>query len=74
MAKYTIEVETDEFQEKALKRKAKLQEVSTEKVLSDIVNAIVEDDLNFLVEDALKTKLSKMPAGKALAILESMDE
>jgi len=74
MAKYTLEVEVDEFQDKALKRKAKMKDMSAEDILMNIVAGNVQDELNEMVVDALNTKLSKMPAGKALAIIEAMDE
>jgi len=74
MAKYTIEIEIDEFEDKALKRRAKMKEIKAEDVLKEIVNDVVVNQLDELVADALNTKLTKMPAGKALAILESMED
>lgn len=72
--KYTIEVDVDQFQDKVLKAKAKLQEVSPKDYLMGIVDTEVSSALNKLVDDALKTKLGKMSTGLALAKLEAMDE
>ncbi len=72
--KYAVEVEVDQFQDKALKTKAKLQEVSVVNILTAIINSAVQVATNALIADALNTKLSKMKAGLALAKLEAMEE
>ena len=73
MAKYTIEIEVDEFQEKELKRRAKLKEIAPDIMLSDIVNVSAHDILEEMVNDELNRKLTKIPAGRALSFLEVMD-
>ena len=71
---YTIEVEINQFQDKAIRAKAAQQSVSPEDILTGIVNNKVIEQANAMVADALNTKLSKMDAGLALARLEAMDD
>lgn len=71
---YTIKVELNQFQDNQLKAKAALREKSVDEVLTALVQAKVNEQADAYVEDALKTKLSKMSAGLALAKLNAMDE
>ena len=70
---YTIEITVNEFQNRVLKRRAAIQSISPQTYLEGIVGDRVLGRLNEIVDDALKTKLSKMDAGLALAQLDAMD-
>jgi len=71
--KYTIDVEVNQFQDKVLRAKAVQQETSVEDVLTDVINKKVSEHADAMIADALNTKLTKMDKGRALAILQSMD-
>ncbi len=71
--KYTIDIEVNDFQDKQLRAKAKMKEVSPKDILGEIVADKVIAELNAMIDDVLNTKLSKIDAGLALARLDAMD-
>ena len=71
---YNIVVTVNQFQDKVIKARAKMKEISAQQVVSDLVNEKVTEHADAMIADALNTKLSKMTSGMALAKLDAMDE
>lgn len=70
---YNIDIEIDEFQDKQLRKRAALKEISPEEVLVQYFDIKIKPQIDGLINDELGEKINALGKGKSLALLEAMD-
>ena len=70
---YKVEIDSDEFKSRQIRKRAEIQEVSEEEILMREINKLVLGRFEEWIQDELNGKLTTMSSGKALALLEAMD-
>ncbi len=70
---YEIEIEVDEFQDRQIRKRAAMKEISVEDVLVDYFNIKIKPQVDDLIEDELNDKIAALGKGRSLAYLEALD-
>ncbi len=70
---YNIDIEVDEFQDKQIRKRAAMQEISPEDVLVGYFEVKIKPQVDDLINDELNGKIDALSKGRALAYLDAMD-
>lgn len=70
---YNIDIEVDEFQDRQIRKRAAMKEISPEDVLVEYFDIKIKPQVDNLIEDELNDKILALGKGKALAYLEALD-